>query len=675
MPPPLTDSRPRLATVPSRSSRRGLVSAATRRRAARRGRPLVVTLVAAVVLAALGPAFRLSTASADGVPGLPDLTFYGRGYGHGVGMSQYGARGRALAGQLAPEILAHYYPKTTLGARSASTQVRVLLLTGFAATAAKPLAVVGLSGGWTIKGIAAVFPANARLTLVPTAPKATTWNLKVVSSAGSTLAAKVVSGDLWVQPVNGMTVLQLVSKATTTNVYRSYFRIRLTTTALVVNHIPLDTYLKGVVPTEMPASWPVEALKSQAIAARSYALSHVHPTTGLFDVYDDTRSQVYRGKRAETAATNLAISTTAGQVLLSGTSIVNALFHSADGGWTEDNENVFVSSTGSIVAGPVSYLRGSSDRAPDGTSYDRASPYATWKTATYTADALSAILAKDAADERRDPHRPRPEPARGVGPAHQRDPDRIARREDGLGRGLPGGLQRRAAGDRPAPPRHPVRHDPDSLTDGGRYRRPMIDLPFDPDVPRCGWSSAGADRPDPVMVRYHDEEWGTPCHDDVELFERLALESFQAGLSWSTILHKRPAFRSAFAGFDPVLVAAFDDADRARLMADAGIVRNRAKIDATIGNAAAWLATGREHGSVDAYLATMVPGPVARLAPDVGPGAIPARTEVSDALSTDLRRRGFKFVGSTIVYALMQSIGLVDDHLATCFRYRGGEPA
>jgi DNA-3-methyladenine glycosylase I len=173
------------------------------------------------------------------------------------------------------------------------------------------------------------------------------------------------------------------------------------------------------------------------------------------------------------------------------------------------------------------------------------------------------------------------------------------------------------------------------------------------------------------MVVYHDEEWGMPCHDDVELFERLALESFQAGLSWSTILHKRDAFREAFRGFDPAVVAGFDDADRARLMGDAGIVRNRAKIDATIGNAAAWLATGREFGSVDAYLATMVPGPPRRLAADAGPGEIPATTAESDALSADLRRRGFRFVGSTIVYALMQSVGLVDDHLSTCFRYVG----
>jgi DNA-3-methyladenine glycosylase I len=173
------------------------------------------------------------------------------------------------------------------------------------------------------------------------------------------------------------------------------------------------------------------------------------------------------------------------------------------------------------------------------------------------------------------------------------------------------------------------------------------------------------------MVVYHDAEWGTPCHDDTELFERLSLESFQAGLSWATILRKRTAFRAAFRGFVPSIVAAFDDADRERLLGDASIVRNRAKIDATIGNAKAWLGTGAEFGSVDAYLATIVPSPPARMAREAGSGDVPASTPVSDALSADLRRRGFRFVGSTIVYSFMQSVGLVDDHLPGCFRYGG----
>jgi DNA-3-methyladenine glycosylase I len=171
------------------------------------------------------------------------------------------------------------------------------------------------------------------------------------------------------------------------------------------------------------------------------------------------------------------------------------------------------------------------------------------------------------------------------------------------------------------------------------------------------------------MVAYHDDEWGVPTHDDIELFERLALESFQAGLSWSTILNKRAAFRAAFRGFDPRVVAAFDDTDRARLMDDAGIVRNRAKIDATIGNASAFLATAAEFGAFDAYLGSMVPPPPARLPRTATAGDVPATTPASDALSADLRRRGFRFVGSTIVYAFMQSVGVVDDHLPGCFRY------
>jgi DNA-3-methyladenine glycosylase I len=188
---------------------------------------------------------------------------------------------------------------------------------------------------------------------------------------------------------------------------------------------------------------------------------------------------------------------------------------------------------------------------------------------------------------------------------------------------------------------------------------------------RCAW--AGADRPEPdeLMVAYHDEEWGVPVLDDVGLFERLALESFQAGLSWSTILRKRAAFRAAFSGFDPTLVAAFDDRDRERLLANAGIVRNRAKIDATIGNARVFLATAAEHGSFASYLATIVPVPPTTLPASARAGDIPATTPASDALSADLRRRGFRFVGSTIVYALMQSVGLVDDHLPGCVRYQG----
>jgi DNA-3-methyladenine glycosylase I len=193
------------------------------------------------------------------------------------------------------------------------------------------------------------------------------------------------------------------------------------------------------------------------------------------------------------------------------------------------------------------------------------------------------------------------------------------------------------------------------------------------DRPRCWWSAPDATpgRADPLMIRYHDEEWGSPVHGDVELFERLALESFQAGLSWATILRKREAFRAAFGGFEPRIVAAFGADDRARLLADAGIVRNAAKIEATIGNARATLEIAQALGSFDAYLRDLIPPPPRRQPPGATRADVPARTAVSDALSADLRGRGFRFVGSTIVYAFMQSVGLVDDHLPGCFRYRG----
>lgn len=173
------------------------------------------------------------------------------------------------------------------------------------------------------------------------------------------------------------------------------------------------------------------------------------------------------------------------------------------------------------------------------------------------------------------------------------------------------------------------------------------------------------------MQAYHDQEWGRPVSGDAELFERLALEGFQAGLSWRTILYKRPAFVAAFHGFELEAVASFDDGDRERLMADAGIVRNRQKIDATIGNAAAALRLVDEHGSLAAYLGAEVPPPPRRLPPGTEGGQIPATTPASDRLSKDLARRGFGFVGSTIVYSFMQSVGLVDDHLPGCFRYAG----
>ncbi len=183
------------------------------------------------------------------------------------------------------------------------------------------------------------------------------------------------------------------------------------------------------------------------------------------------------------------------------------------------------------------------------------------------------------------------------------------------------------------------------------------------DVPRCAWADGG----DQLMARYHDEEWGTPQHDDRHLFEMLTLEGAQAGLSWRTILNKREGYRRAFAGFDPAAVAAFVDIDVARLLADPGIVRNRAKVASAIGNAHCVLDIQREFGSLNAYLWRFALA-AKQSAPRADMGAIPATTPESDAMAKDLKQRGFKFVGSTICYAFMQATGMVDDHVAGCFR-------
>lgn len=168
---------------------------------------------------------------------------------------------------------------------------------------------------------------------------------------------------------------------------------------------------------------------------------------------------------------------------------------------------------------------------------------------------------------------------------------------------------------------------------------------------------------------YHDTEWGVPVHDDRRLFEFLILEGAQAGLSWITILRKRPAYRRAFAGFDPAKVARFDRRTTDRLMNDAGIVRNRLKIAAAVTNARAFLAVQEEFGSFSDYQWRFVDGrPVQNRFRSLA--EVPPRTAVSDALSKDLRSRGFSFVGSTIIYAHMQAVGMVNDHLVTCFRHR-----
>ena len=184
-------------------------------------------------------------------------------------------------------------------------------------------------------------------------------------------------------------------------------------------------------------------------------------------------------------------------------------------------------------------------------------------------------------------------------------------------------------------------------------------------VQRCRWAENGS----PSYIAYHDNEWGVPQHDDRVLFEFLILEGAQAGLSWSTILNKRENYRKAFSGFDPGKVAKYDNAKIARLLQDPSIVRNRLKVESTVTNARAFLAVQKEFGSFDAYVWTFVDGkPLQNKWETHQP--VPASTGQSDAMCKDLKARGFKFVGSTIMYAFMQATGLVNDHACNCFRWK-----
>ncbi|HET6724807.1 MAG TPA: DNA-3-methyladenine glycosylase I [Gammaproteobacteria bacterium] len=190
-------------------------------------------------------------------------------------------------------------------------------------------------------------------------------------------------------------------------------------------------------------------------------------------------------------------------------------------------------------------------------------------------------------------------------------------------------------------------------------------MPSRLNISRCRWALAG----DPAYLDYHDSEWGVPVHDEHRLYEFLILEGAQAGLSWATILHKREGYRVAFAGFDPARVARFDAHRIERLLADPTIVRNRLKVAAAVSNARAFLDVQERHGGFAPFLWSYVEGRPIQNA-WTGHEDVPARTALSDRLSKDLKKLGFKFVGSTICYSLMQAVGLVNDHVTSCFRHR-----
>ena len=370
-----------------------------------------VTLLAILVIVsgalpaaafAAEPSIATAAVPAGTTPVGASVTIHGRGYGHGVGMSQHGARGRALDGATSTGILAHYYQGATLGSVAADTMIRVRVLHDFKATSTKPLVLYGRRGQWRFDGSGTIYPKNSRVEIRPTVTETASgtsvaWRVKVIGPDGAILRSGAVR-SFRLRGVTTTAVFQVASRTSSYDQYRGLLRIGLRTTepiASATNELTLERYLRGVVPAEMPSTWPTEALKAQSIAARSYAARRLRPGVSYFDVDDDSSSQVYLGVLGEKAATSAAIRETAGIVLKSGSTIANALFHSAGGGATEHNENVYVSATGAKVAGPVSYLRGSRDRRADGTAYDAGSPYATWKTGTYTRTQLSTWFGRD----------------------------------------------------------------------------------------------------------------------------------------------------------------------------------------------------------------------------------------------------------------------------------------
>ena len=351
--------------------------------------------------------------ASTGTVALGDLvTFYGRGYGHGVGLSQYGARGRALAGQDAASILAHYYQGTVLSPIDPATRIRVLVQSKWLGSATRPLVIHGRLASWSITAaggtgldatiLAGPFPADARMQLLPTSTVTVlgvppVWRLVVDDPSGAVLFDGFAPTEFTLRSDADAGRLQLTSRATRYNQYRGTLRVVVhsATRVSVINDLGIDAYLGGVVPVEMPSTWSAAALQAQAVAARSYAARRLRPGISYFDVADNSTSQIYRGILVEKATTNAAIAATAGLVLMSGATVVNALFHSTGGGATESNENVYTSTSGRRTARPVSYLRGGPDRADDGVAFDARAPYATWSTRTYGRAQLSAWFAAD----------------------------------------------------------------------------------------------------------------------------------------------------------------------------------------------------------------------------------------------------------------------------------------
>ena len=327
------------------------------------------------------------------------LYFNGRGTDHGVGMSQYGALGRAQAGETYDQILAHYYSGTTLGTISPNTTVRVLLAAAHVPTGASPARITARGGGWQsaafldTNGKQRLFPADSYVQLVS---GVSGWHADVYDAAG-TLLASAAATDVTVKPSDPGTLLEMKWRDSLTKYdsYRGTMRLLVNGTGVqCINAVGMDDYLQGVVPAEMPPLWPVEAVKAQAVASRGYAYVRLH-SDRTYDVVPTAGNQVYGGADIEHPRSNAAVEATANQVVTYDGAVADTFFFTVGGGYTEDNEYAWVGNNGRVIANPIPYLRGVPDYDDNGVAYDARAPGFKWQTDAFTLSQLGQMLARD----------------------------------------------------------------------------------------------------------------------------------------------------------------------------------------------------------------------------------------------------------------------------------------